>query len=153
MTTMASEITGLTVVYSTVYSDLDHRKHQSSASLAFVWGIHRDRGNLMTSSWRWSPKLVKWTIKWLEGWHAMAFFWCHCNAMYKIYHTQPVVQYYNNLISVLKCGSGWFPEGCIIQAMRSLVGSVVYMFGRWNEMFCHSYIAIVIRQIPVYSLD
>ena len=29
------------MVYSTVYSDADHRKHQSSASLAFVRGIHR----------------------------------------------------------------------------------------------------------------
>ena len=43
MATMASQITSLTVVYSTVYSDADQRKHQSSASLAFVWGIHRDR--------------------------------------------------------------------------------------------------------------
>ena len=43
MTTIASQITSLTVVYSTVYSDADQRKHQSSASLAFVWGIHRDR--------------------------------------------------------------------------------------------------------------
>ena len=43
MTTMASQITGLTVVYSTVYSDADQRKHQSSVSLAFVWGIHRHR--------------------------------------------------------------------------------------------------------------
>ena len=65
MTTMASQITSLTVVYPTVYSDADQRKHQSSASLAFVWGIiHRDRWiprtkgqlcwqcfHLMTSSW------------------------------------------------------------------------------------------------------
>ena len=29
--------------YTTVYSDADQSKHQSSASLAFVWGIHRDR--------------------------------------------------------------------------------------------------------------
>ena len=43
MTTMAAQITSLTVVYSTVYSDANQRKHQSSASLAFVWGIHRDR--------------------------------------------------------------------------------------------------------------
>ena len=41
MTTMASQITSLTIVYSIVYSDADQRKHQSSASLAFVWGIHR----------------------------------------------------------------------------------------------------------------
>ena len=40
---MASQITSLTVVHSTVYSDVDRRKHWSSASLAFVWGIHRDR--------------------------------------------------------------------------------------------------------------
>ena len=43
MTTIVSQITSLTVVYSTVYSDADQNKHQSSASLAFVWGIHRDR--------------------------------------------------------------------------------------------------------------
>ena len=41
MSTMASQITSLTIVYSTVYSGTDERKHQSSASLAFVRGIHR----------------------------------------------------------------------------------------------------------------
>ena len=35
MGTMASQITSLTIVYSTVYSGADPRKHQSSASLAF----------------------------------------------------------------------------------------------------------------------
>ena len=62
---IASQITSLTIVYSTVYSDADQRKHQSSASLAFVLGIHRRPLNsphkgpvtqkgfhLMTSSWR-----------------------------------------------------------------------------------------------------
>ena len=38
-------ITSLTIVYSTVYSGADQRKHQSSASLAFVRGIHRWRVN------------------------------------------------------------------------------------------------------------
>ena len=41
MGTIASQITSLTDVYSTVYSDADQRKHQSSASLTIVWGIHR----------------------------------------------------------------------------------------------------------------
>ena len=36
-----SQITNLTIVYSTIYSGADQRKHQSSASLAFVRGIHR----------------------------------------------------------------------------------------------------------------
>ena len=40
MGAMASPITSLTIVYSTVYSGADQRKHQSYASLAFVWGIH-----------------------------------------------------------------------------------------------------------------
>ena len=41
MGAIASQIGSLTIVYSTVYSGADQRKHQSSASLAFVWGIHR----------------------------------------------------------------------------------------------------------------
>ena len=41
MGAIASQITSLTIVYSTVYSDADQRKHQSSALLAFVRGIHR----------------------------------------------------------------------------------------------------------------
>ena len=41
MTVMASQITSLTIVYSTIYSGADQRKHQNSASLAFVLGIHR----------------------------------------------------------------------------------------------------------------
>ena len=64
MGAIASQITSLTIVFSTVYSDADVRKHQSSASLASVRGIHRGPVNsphkwpvtrkcfhLMTSSW------------------------------------------------------------------------------------------------------
>ena len=43
MTTLASQITSITVVYLIVYSGVDERRYQSSASLAFVRGIHRDR--------------------------------------------------------------------------------------------------------------
>ena len=65
MGAMASQITSLKIVYSTVYSGADQRKHQSSESLAFVRGIHRwpvkspHKGqwhgkccHLVTSSWR-----------------------------------------------------------------------------------------------------
>ena len=64
MGAIASQITSLAIVYSAFYSGVDQRKHQSSASLAFVRGIHRDRWiprtkgqlrgkcfHLMTSSW------------------------------------------------------------------------------------------------------
>ena len=45
MSAMAYQITSLTIVYSTVYSGADQRKHQNSASVAFVMGIHRSPVN------------------------------------------------------------------------------------------------------------
>ena len=76
MSAMTSQITSLTIVYSAVYSGADQRKHQSSASLAFVREIHRWPVNsphkwpvtriffhLMTSSWHlqvWFIKPTKW---------------------------------------------------------------------------------------------
>ena len=42
MGAVTSQITSLTIVYSTVYSDADQRKHQSSSSLAFEREIHRE---------------------------------------------------------------------------------------------------------------
>ena len=41
MSTMASQITSLIIVYWAVYSSADQRKHRGSVSLAFVRGIHR----------------------------------------------------------------------------------------------------------------
>ena len=65
MSVMASLITGVSIIYSlNMCSGADQRKHQSSPSLAFAWGIHRWPVNsphkrpvkrkmfhLMTSSW------------------------------------------------------------------------------------------------------
>ena len=41
MSMMAFQITSLTIVYSTAHSGVGQIKHQSSASLAFVRGIHQ----------------------------------------------------------------------------------------------------------------
>ena len=54
MGAMASHIISLTIVYSTVHSGADQRNHQSSASLAFVQGIHRWPVNF----------LHKWPVTW-----------------------------------------------------------------------------------------
>ena len=48
---MASQITSLTIFYSTV-SGSDQRKYQKSASLAFLWAFHRSQVN---SPHRWPP--------------------------------------------------------------------------------------------------
>ena len=41
MSIMASQVTSIVIVYATIYSGPHERKHQSSASLDFVRGIHR----------------------------------------------------------------------------------------------------------------
>ena len=68
---IASQITSLTIVYSTVYSGADQSKHQSSASVAFVWGIHRGPVN-SPHKWPVTRKMfpfddvimVKWDSRW-----------------------------------------------------------------------------------------
>ena len=45
MSAMASQIIGVTIVYSTVCPGVDQTKHQSSTSLAFMRGIHRSQVN------------------------------------------------------------------------------------------------------------
>ena len=77
---MVSQITSVPIVYSTVCSGADQRKHQSSASLVFVRGIHRWQVNsphkgpvtrktfpFMTSTWsvwcRRHPGLVRTYFK------------------------------------------------------------------------------------------
>ena len=72
MSAMASQIKGVSIVCSTVGSGADQTKHQSSASLAFVWEIHRwpvnsrtkcrwrgKRFHLMASSCQWHYKKLR----------------------------------------------------------------------------------------------
>ena len=61
MSTMASQITSLTIVYSAVYSGADQRKDQSSASLAFVRGIHRWPVN-STHKWPVRRKMLPFDV-------------------------------------------------------------------------------------------
>ena len=57
MSTMASQITSLEIVYLTVYSGADQRKHQSAVSLAFVRGINR-----------WIPSQRASNAEWVSIW-------------------------------------------------------------------------------------
>ena len=68
MGTIASKITSLTIVYSIVYSDADQRKHQSPASLAFVWGIHRGPVNY-PHTWTVTRKFFPFNDVIMIRWH------------------------------------------------------------------------------------
>ena len=77
MSAMASQITSLTIVNSTVYSGGDQIRHQSSASLAFVRGSHRGPVNSPHNSqyaenvstwWRHHEVCVGWMVKSYQSW-------------------------------------------------------------------------------------
>ena len=82
MDAIASQITSLTIVYSTVYSGSDQRKHQSSASLAFVRGIRRWPVN---SSHKGPVMRKKVPIWWRH--HAMQFSCAVMAFITEIFHT------------------------------------------------------------------
>ena len=87
----ASQITSLTIVYSTVNSGADQRKHQSFASLAFVrgipwwpvnWPVTRkmfqfDDGIVMVSIGLWSNSGCLFTIIWSPFWCLHAHILCY----------------------------------------------------------------------------
>ena len=82
MGAIASQITSLTIVYSTVYSDAVQRKHQSSAPLAFVREIHHGPVNF-PHKWPVTRKMFPfddvimnyyiWYLVWFQGKCAISY--------------------------------------------------------------------------------
>ena len=108
MGAMASQITSLTIVYSTVYSDADQRKHKISVSLAFVRGIHRWPVN-SPRKWPVTRKMFPFDDVIIYRWQARAIsarkYYC-CKLEY---HRQrfaatvlPVYQYWRRRCLILK---------------------------------------------------
>ena len=80
MGAIVSQITSLTIVYSTVYSDADQRKYQSSASVAFVRGIHRGPAQMASNAenvsiWWRHHDCVQRSID-IISWFCCALFCC-----------------------------------------------------------------------------
>ena len=106
MGTITSQITSLTTVYSTVYSGADQRKHQSSASLASVRGIHRFPAQMASNA-----KNV--TIWWRH--HDQYNAECHLvNAMqtFKLLHKCMVMFAQAQVHMGIKCLSADCPQFC-----------------------------------------
>ena len=80
MGAMSSQITSLMIVYSTVHAGADQRKHQSSASLAFVRGIHRWPVN-SSHKWPVTRKMFPFddVIMSLVSLELLCFSWVHPN--------------------------------------------------------------------------
>ena len=67
MDAMASQITGVLIVYSSVCSGTAQRKHQSSASLVFVRGMHRwpvnssHKGSATRKMFPFDGVIIRWS--------------------------------------------------------------------------------------------
>ena len=91
MSAMASQITRITIVYSSVYSGEEQRKHQSSASLAIVRGNYRSpassqhKGLVMRKMFPFDDVIIWLPTRW-SCWHAEPSFcrrwFCECSPKY-----------------------------------------------------------------------
>ena len=96
MGTIAYQITSLTVVYTTVYSGADQTKHQSSASLAFVRGIHRGPVN---SPIQMASNAENVSIPWRRHGKAITHIQNWSDFSLKITHASELIQ----VITILGC--------------------------------------------------
>ena len=98
MSTMASQITGLTIVYPSVYSGADQRKHQISASLAFVRGIHRSPVNSphkgpVTRKMFPFDDVIKYALRWAEKGYSGCDSACYNYWFNELICPQPITRY------------------------------------------------------------
>ena len=90
---MASQITGVTIAYSTVCSGVDQRKHQSSTSLPFVRVIHRRHVNSSHKGpvtqemfpvqwWRQHEYVENIFVYFIRRFHPYSIVFCHVLSNY-----------------------------------------------------------------------
>ena len=114
MGAIASQITSLTIVYSTDYSGTDQSIHQSSASLAFVWGIHRGPVN-SPHKWPVTRKMFPFDDV------IMVCSFLDLNVLY-----------FSNILFECVPGGSRF----ILWTFRSLTNSVYIRFNAYVVVFC-----------------
>ena len=115
MSSMASQIPSLMIVYSAVYSGADQRKHQSSTSLAFVRGIHRGpvnsthKGPVMQKMFPFGD-IIMWLLKHyldclIHGINCFLIFSCDQAALWMVFsvrlphlfHYVPIIVYHHEI--------------------------------------------------------
>ena len=100
MSTMSSQITSVSIVYLSICSGPDQRKHQSSVSLAFVRGIHRwpvnspHKGPVMRKMFSFDESSWKFHTFWhhrLVNRHTARCCYNAVNFLIKIHKRHPIV--------------------------------------------------------------
>ena len=124
MGAMASQITSPTIVYSTVYSGADQRKHQSSPSQAFVRGIHRWRVN--------SPH------KWLVTRKMFPF-----DDVIMLWHSQ------SDFPVTCKQTMSWFK----ILVLANACLSPTHFLGQWSSIVVQEWFSIALEKYQYFLLS
>ena len=98
MGAIASQITSLAIIYSAFHLGADQRKHQSSASLAFVRGIHRGPVN-SPHKWPVTRKMFRFDdVMMVLVFLKVFLFWPICrNATLFIYSIVHFILHYRNM--------------------------------------------------------
>ena len=110
-----------TIVYSTVWSDADQRKHQSSALLTFVWGIHRWPVN-SPHKWPVTRKMFPFDnvitlILVIDGW-----------GRYLLWNVPPM-----NVI-----GCYWWPRSVVVHVKGLVPSHPTLSLCRGMALLCHN---------------
>ena len=140
MGAIASQIISLTIIYSIVYSDVDQRKHQSSASLAFVQGIHRGPVN--------SPH--KWPVMWNMFPFDDVIMWIRQNT----FHMQNTITMMSQCIplmpeKLIELKSQIWEESVIPVLMTPLFTQMQILKWRISIMRCSIYFSIFCQSIQL----
>ena len=115
---MASRITSFTIVYSTVYSGAAQRKHQSSASLASVRGIHR------------------WPVNYPHKGPVTRKMFQFASCIFRLDHSNPwdvteIINLFCSIQSVLHCFFTWC-SSIFVMAYGACVGAIcVIILQHW----------------------
>ena len=115
MDEIASQITSLTIVYSAVYLDADQRKHQSSASLAFVRGIHRGPVN-SPHKWPITRKMFPFDDVIMQT--VILYKWVYSSSSYM--HTK----FHKSKFTFIWCQL-YFPSGNVYYHYRCYSGEII----------------------------
>ena len=139
MITIASQITSLTIDYSSVYSGADQRKHQSSASLAFVRGIPGEFPAQMASNaenvsiwWRHhednsSLRRPRSLIRIVNYVYQRLYIWLHYRPTIKTY-----LWYQTSLkLEIIYLFWSYIERTCVLIRQLTLVVAYLFKLVRW----------------------
>ena len=129
MDAIASQITSLTIVYSIVYSGVNQRKHQSSASLAFVREIHRGPVNF-PHKWPVTRKMFPFDDVIMMSLKVTFSLLTRNCIEYSNLHKYTTHETVNALM--LRCEHNLLRSRCCFDWSRRIIGDVCTYGSSWN---------------------